>query len=427
MNNTQSISDLIYLLLDNEATTYERQSLFKELASQPDLQVEFQEALTAKIALERDVAATYVPSDLEQSLFRKAGIPLLIPPSGWGKLSQFVSGKLFFAAASFITGCVLSFLLFNNTSSNEQPGLASRGTDAYITSQTNKNNNIPHTYSSEIPSESSKKNSSIGRSSSSHHANGRAGQNDGSHSGLTISSSDGNWPGRSITGVHSDDQYSTADTPVFNANINERALISASNKVYSEMIPVEFSYNPISTRGSNSSIVLFPSNLDGMGFIPIEFFRHLSVEFNGLQSLQLFPSRSAGQTGNQFFKNACLSIKYNFNNNHAIGFTGGSEAFPMYVPSGNGLAAKPNMAWFGAFYQYTFDRFWGNFMPFGKAFAGGNDFGSLLKAELGLGWQPDEKVRFVASLDGTQFFYYYKDNWHGAQKLGFKYGLEIFF
>ena len=146
MNNTQSISDLIYLLLDNEATVFERQSLFHELASHPDLQAEFQEALTAKIALERDVAATYIPSELEKSLFRKAGIPLLLPPTGLSRVGQFFSGKVFFAVASFISGCILSLLLFDYVTPDAQPASFAHADDATLTARVNKSSDgIAHT------------------------------------------------------------------------------------------------------------------------------------------------------------------------------------------------------------------------------------------------------------------------------------------
>ncbi len=424
MNNTQSISDLIYLLLDNEATTFERQSLFHELASQPDLQVEFQEALTAKIALEKDVAATYIPSDLEKSLFKKAGIPLLIPPSGWSRVGQFFSGKLFFAVASFVSGCLLSLLLFNYASKDAQTASANGSNEVTIASRTYKSpDGIAHTVSSETQPVANTAKAGKGIEKSHYRSENWRGNG---NNGLSMSAPDAAWAGRNHADA-SANQYSTADTPVFKANERSTAQISASRKAYPDRLPAEFANRPTLGARHTQSFTLFPSNFDGFSFMPIEFLENLSVEFSGLQNLQLYPARSAGTTGNQFFKNACFSVKYNINPNHAIGFSGGSETFPMYVPTSEGLAGKPNMAWFGGFYQYTSDRIWSNFMPYGKAFVGGNDYGTLLKTELGIGWQPDEKVRFLISLDGTQFFYYYKENWHGAQKLGFKYGLEIFF
>lgn len=101
--NEDSVSDLIYLFIDGEADLSQQQTLFASLASDSELQTEFQQALDINHGFAADKATLYPPAELTKSVFLSAGFNPPSIPSPVGAES---------AATSIIAQKTIGFVSF---------------------------------------------------------------------------------------------------------------------------------------------------------------------------------------------------------------------------------------------------------------------------------------------------------------------------
>ena len=155
-------------------------------------------------------------------------------------------------------------------------------------------------------------------------------------------------------------------------------------------------------------------------------FEDFYIEVNSLNTLKLFPYRDLNFVSNNALSNLSLTIKYRITDNQFLGLEYGNETFPLFIENNlNIFDPKNHISWLGAVYQYDFNELINSISPTCKFFAGGNESGPIFKADIGLLWKADSKVRFYLTLSGTELVYRYKGNWFNTQKLGLKYGAEI--
>ncbi len=126
MNDNSSYIELIYQMIDGEASEVERQTLFNALNENPELQTEFQNALTLNNAGYAYAATTEVPKHLTSSLFAKAGlaysgassvnpaIETIQKASVLLKAGYYATGKYGFGILGLILGGIIAFLLFDD-------------------------------------------------------------------------------------------------------------------------------------------------------------------------------------------------------------------------------------------------------------------------------------------------------------------------
>lgn len=137
MKNYDTYKELIYLMLDGEASEIERQTLFEALNESPELQSEFQNAIQINNAGASYSNTTEVPGNLTNSLFSKAGLTYAglggasnisaAGPSPAGKavtggsgkkLIEIALGKYGFGLLGLLLGGLLSLTFLGNWGTN---------------------------------------------------------------------------------------------------------------------------------------------------------------------------------------------------------------------------------------------------------------------------------------------------------------------
>jgi hypothetical protein len=116
MNENNKYLDLIYLVLDGEASEIERSTLFGAMADNQVLQNEFNTALKLNKAANSVPGTITVPMDLTNNLFNKAGLNFVnsnidkpIYAGITSKFNYFTSANLGFAIAGIVIGIALMF------------------------------------------------------------------------------------------------------------------------------------------------------------------------------------------------------------------------------------------------------------------------------------------------------------------------------
>jgi len=126
MNDNSSYIELIYLIIDGEASEVERQTLFSALKENPDLQIEFQNAIMLNQASNAYALSEDVPRNLTNNLFSKAGLTYSgvsastqavqnNTKSGfWVNAGQYATSKYGFGVIGLIIGGLFALFLFDN-------------------------------------------------------------------------------------------------------------------------------------------------------------------------------------------------------------------------------------------------------------------------------------------------------------------------
>lgn len=126
MKNYDTYSELIYLVIDGEASDVERSAFYSALSENPELQNEFQTAMKLNRAAESYPKKSTVPISVTDKLFSKAGLVYMPVDSAiiaasasknaiFGKFASYTMGKLGFILFGLIIGAGLMYLLNDNS------------------------------------------------------------------------------------------------------------------------------------------------------------------------------------------------------------------------------------------------------------------------------------------------------------------------
>lgn len=418
-------SDLLYLFLDGHASPAEKDMLFKAMASDSELQAEFEDALTIRNAIHNERETTVPPSELTSSLFAKAGIA--IPVVGTSVISaaqqngtafSSMFGKVFSTilpyAAVGITA-LSAVLLWNSAEQYESTsaanGIASNkassavkridnseellqrierlereqreGFAAQNQLLRNQKNTVRNVYMPYVPK-------------------GFALVSDGDIEDMKqriISSAIAATQVASMQQLQSKQPLSTDITSVQSSNPTESIASSV-------------------TTTSPSAVELLPSQ---------ESQERFSVNLRTINGIKQYPDRNI-TTPDIMFNNLAVTALYDFNNNHSFGFELGQETFPIYeVNESNDLEQKYSLIWGGASYRYRMNPISEllDIQPFGQVLAGGTKYGPIMRGIIGVTWQPHNNFSFSFGVETSAMLYSYRNVWYGAQKLGLSYGVNI--
>jgi hypothetical protein len=120
MKNYDTYSELIYLVIDGEASDAERTAFYSALANSTELQNEFQTAMKMNRAAESFPKKTAVPLNVSNKLFSKAGLtyfpvesvtPPLAAAAGTAIVSNSIAGKAISSILSKISFAVSGLIL----------------------------------------------------------------------------------------------------------------------------------------------------------------------------------------------------------------------------------------------------------------------------------------------------------------------------
>ena len=408
-------SELIYLFIDGEASTEQRNALFAALNNDSDLAEEFQDALKLRDSAFAGVHSATPPQALTDNLFAKAGFatavagaatiaaskPSLLSTIGQGVtgfVTKNVAASLLISSLTGALGCLaLSNVLSSADAEQAIPVYSAKTVEAPSTAESqsllNKAANVSQSQSS-------------------------LAEKVGSEVAPRIIY---------IREIKDADESVALDNTVKNENIKE-PVTSPEEVNTSKVIYVPNTLADASLAKNNPNISIFNSLPEPM-ISTEEFVPTLLIETDLLKGMSLYPARDfSGNSG--YIQNAKLSAMLRVSDNGYAGIEAGNEEFPIYVKSTDGQFRLNNTLFsIGGKYEYyvkqlsLFDRLF----PYATGFAGWSKSGVVLKAGAGLVWMPDNRVSLKLGLENMSLIHQYKSQTKHAGKLGLVYGVAVSF
>lgn len=407
-------NELIYLLLDGEATSTERGRLFDAMSKDHDLQDEFERALKMKNAFEHEVRDTKPAPFLTGALFTKLGLTT-VGLGGGAAIGTGISTAAktgWFALASKIVIPITAALL------------GSAATYFAVTTGNSSNNT---THGQPIAEQ-------------------------------TLRSA----PGTSspvLSDIASTELSTATNT---NTSAGMRTIVKtvylASPVVHDTIVIEKQVFVPQNTNNNSNNEVAIkevatpsatPTNENKVEQLPIKNIndreqRTLSdisetkttdgsdifVGVRGMTMLTLFPSREIESSEKDLINNISVNVRYNLTNNHSFGVEGGQETFPINVVGSDGtIEKKTSLLWGGMFYRFTTDPFVsiGGLQLFGQILGGATVSGPMGKLTTGMVWQPDSRVELMLGVEGMMQSYRYNGNWGHGEKISMTTGVAVRF
>jgi hypothetical protein len=407
-------NELIYLLLDGEATPTERGRLFDAMSKDHDLQDEFERALKMKNAFEHEVRDTKPAPFLTGALFTKLGLTTVglgggaaistgvttAVKTGWFALAS----KMVIPIAAALLGSAATYFAVtsgdsSNSISNEQP-VAQR------TLQSSPVNSAP-VASSIAPTELT-----------------------------TATNTNTSADIRTIVKTVYVPSVVVHDTVVVEKEVfaPQNTNINSNNEVAVKEVTT-----PSVTPKNENPVVELPikniSDKEQKTLSDIQQTRttegnDIFVGVRGMTMLTLFPSREIESSEKDLINNLSVNVRYNLTNNHSFGVEGGQETFPINVVSSDGtIEKKTSLLWGGMFYRFTTDPFVsiGGLQLFGQILGGATVSGPMGKLTTGIVWQPDSRVELMLGVEGMMQSYRYNGDWGHGEKISMTTGVAVRF
>lgn len=415
-------SDLLYLFLDGEADAAEKETLFKAMASDHDLQAEFEDAIAMRNAIHQERANTTVPSTLTADLFTKAGFAVPTAVAGYATAHAFTESAAGTWAAKILSSTLLpwitagitavgALLLWNNAAQHH----SQKTTEITSSAQTKQQSETDQSLLRRI-------------------------------------------------------ELLERDKEVFHTQMDNKAIAATPNNVYIPYIPKGYTLIPeqdiqtlqkqlaaltsatenLTAAQDKNSIATLPdittisTNFEQTPSFVSNDMPHVTMKqeslplfedkndkftFNlrAINGLQLFPNRFASAP-DILFNNVALTALYEIDNNHAFGLDLGQETFPIFdVQSASTLEQRYSLVWGGISYRYRMNPIQSLFdiQPYAQIVAGGTKYGPISRGLIGLSWQPHNRFSLSFGFEASAMMYNYQNKWFGAQKLGLSYGVNI--
>lgn len=411
MEQQLSNNELIYLLLDGEATPTERGRLFDAMSKDHELQDEFERALKMKNAFEHEVRDTKPAPFLTGALFTKLGLTTIglgggaaigtgistAAKTGWFALTSKMaipitaallgSAATYFAVASgdssdsISKGQPVAEHTLQSTTVNSEPvnTLGSTIASTEKPTATNTNTIVKTVY---VPSAVIHDTIIIEREVF-------VPQNTNSNSNNEVAIKEA-----TTTSVTPKNENPVVELPIKNISDKEQKTLTDIRET---------------------------KTIDG---------NDIFVGIRGMTMLTLFPSREIESSEKDLINNLSVNVRYNLTNNHSFGVEGGQETFPINVVGSDGtIEQKTSLLWGGMFYRFTTDPFVsiGGLQFFGQVLGGGTVSGLMGKLTTGMVWQPDSRVELMLGVEGMMQSYRYNGNWGHGEKISMTTGVAVSF
>ncbi len=409
-----SMSELVYLFVDGETTSAQEEILFNNLAGNPDLQQELQEAILIRSTLEQDCSALAVPPETTAAIFHKAGFALPGASAGLSIGTIFGSTvellrSIALPIAFSIGGAAIATVYFLSQSQNpdEMESLTKRNStlssitnsSQILTSNADITNVLIEDERPKRAKSSIADNFSVNKLQTESH-------NDFDHvvaQDITV-----NEPETVSTEEKTQTISSISNSPYKNVNFNTKIH---DNSPVSHAIPTQ-------------SLISKDKFLDMAEKQPI------TLSLRGLMNMSTLPSFGKSTT-NEEFTDLAVSLGYALSDNITIGIEGGRQSLRYYTfENGKNENATLNstITWAGAYYRQVFPSLSvSQISPFGQVTLGGTFSGPSGRFLTGLRWQPDSRVSLSAGVEGSAFLYQNSSQWYSLRSLGLMYQIDVNF
>lgn len=389
-------NELIYLLLDGEASPMQRDQVFQALAHDSNLQHEFDSALKLNNAFEQELKSSKPAAALMGSLFQKAGMTTLGVGGGAAISTAIKTGwfaglaKVVVPVAAALLGSGITYMAVSSNSTapalTEQTGNMTHKTDA-----TNGTNTTISSYDH-----------------------------------TTIRPYD--HPTQRVKYIVVHDTVQMKNNEVAQTTKEAENIAIPPTTVVVE----EKNVSKVEARLETPKAIDVDLRSDHslQSLTPVREVKKVFITLRGTTALRVYPDRDITSSQNNVLSNLSAGIMYEFAPNHSLGLEAGVETFPITVINSNGSAEKKfNLLWGGMSYRYTMDRIWaiGGLQPFAQIVFGGTMSGPIGKLAMGLTWQPDDKVILMLGAEGMMQTYQYHNTWGHGEKLGITSGVAIRF
>jgi len=473
-------SDLIYLFIDGEANDLERQILFDKLASNNELQLEFQDALKINKNLATNDSKLVPSALLTDTIFSQAGLTQILGTtavigSGAAITSNFfqqglalLNTKFAVGIASALASLILSVgitSLFFNLENNS-------GSSSYANSSKNKNTTI-------IPSNQT--------SNSTLNSITNTPLNKITNIPVTYAQSDSlKYAGDKLEKLNKENSRNlTYISKLNNENqslkekinylqnySNDLSLINYQNKTeeIEELQNIDkiedkeklnilleednflnlsrFNKNQINQNEDNINSIRNEMNLRNkeiyfqtLNSNNNDIYKSLNryllsedkevkllLDYRGISGLEYFPKRITEEKNDSRYNNFSISGVIKVSDGLFIGLSGGQEEFPVYLVSQGNFRYQNSLLWLaltGRYYVSSLN--FSTFSPFIETSFGGTQIGPLNKTLLGISWEPIKNINFNVAAESTNILFSNQNNVRSAGKLGLIYGITFKF
>lgn len=390
------MSDLIYLFLDGETDSTQQDLLFKSLADNPELQTEFQDAVTLNKSLSADSKNLVPSNDLTHNLFVKAGFESgaagsaatgILSESGKSTFFSSFIGKIkssFIPASigSVITAALLTtgmYLLNIDFQSDRHAAVNQGGTQRQVV--TSNESQIP-VVKSEAVQDVDKTNQL---------------------SNVVIRKSVPLFVNNPLTIIQNDSSVEQPKEVVSTENVVVVAIPDINQSSMDKL-----NYNPELRYRNNNFTHLNTPNRVPFGDLSIHTKLGILVEVKGINNLGFFDDRKLDEN-KVFLNNAAMNIFcFKLSDNSYLGLSAGNEQCQVYevVRDSNGLTSfnsEPNLFWIGGAYKQLFEglEFLGNLQPYLETSLSYSKWGPVGKAIAGLYYNPENSFTMGFGLECT--------------------------
>lgn len=407
MNIQDTYNELIYLVIDGEASDVERTTFYTALAGNPELQNEFQTAMKMNRAAEGFPKKSIVPIAVSDKLFNKAGLTYisadtaLVAAAGsagafvksgiFSNIRNYTISKIGFAIFGLILGAGLMYLL-NDKSDIE-----------FVNNYSNLKNGRKIEFTERekaIPLMSSVSGVLIPK-----HKSGttevQTFQNDDKHEDFSH-----------LENEETGSKYESTDQ-IYNSQINQNLKVvefARSNNI---------SGFDIQNRVDYSNKLL---NFEDLG---------LSIEVRNsaywnMANENVLPSEISK------FHNMSLSMLYELFDNFKVGAEIRQETFYVKYLSTDGILQnyiyeqQPNLTSIGALLRYTFlDK--ETFKMFAQNNVSANYYGLVYRGSLGMEYYVIPQISILGAVDFAGLYYQHQKKTNTSEKVGFSYGINFKF
>lgn len=404
-------NELIYLLLDGEATATERGRLFDAMSKDHELQDEFERALKMKNAFEHEVRDTKPTPFLTGALFTKLGLTTVglgggaaistgvttAVKTGWFALAS----KMIIPVAAALLGSAATY--YAVTSGDSSNSISNGQPVAEQTLQSVPVNSAPAVSPTELPA--------------------------------TINTN-ASASTRTIVKTVYIPSAVVHDTVVIEKqvfvpqNTNDNANNEASIKEVATPVVTPKNEDKVQELPIKNISDIQQKTLTGVREEKMTDGNDIFVGVRGMTMLTLLPSRDIESSEKDLINNLSVNVRYNLTNNHSFGVEGGQETFPITVVGSDGtIEKKTSLLWGGMFYRFTTDPFVsiGGLQLFGQILGGATVSGPMGKLTTGMVWQPDSRVELMLGVEGMMQSYQYNSNWGHGEKLSITTGVAVRF
>lgn len=423
-------SDLLYLFLDGQANTTEKEALFKAMASDHELQAEFEDAIAMRNAIHQERANTTVPSSLTADLFTKAGFAVPTAVAGYAVAHSVSESAVGAWTAKLLSGTLLpwitagitaaaALLLWNNAAEHQTNATIQRNA---TTQMPQKQSGIDEALVQRIEAlerDTKSLTMQTPTPTAQHNATAAEPRN------IYIP-----YVPKGYALVPEQELQSIQQQLLSLAAAKENIVHAQDNTMATNTITPDITTTSLSLQDRPS----FTSDELPRFAVPQQHEAVLQEQsekftFNlrAINGLQLFPNRFVSAP-DILFNNVAVTAFYEIDNNHAFGFDLGQETFPIFdVTSPSALEQRYSLVWGGAAYRYRMNPIneLMGIQPYAQIVAGGTKYGPISRGLIGLSWQPHHRFSLSFGFEASAMMYNYQNKWFGAQKLGLSYGVNI--